>query len=214
MKIKYPRTPHLPWSPGMSNDDRVIRPYDLAELSTSPTTITEKMDGGNVTLMRDCFYARSLDSGTPVWEKYAKNMWSRIAHDIPDGWRISAESVWAQRSVAYTDLPGPLLVFGVWDTKSLLSWPDTMEWAALLGLPTVPVIGESVGAEQAYALWRSTRDETISEGFVVRDSRAIPVVEFPRRVAKWVREGHVQTDAAWRHRCTFPTNMFAHPPCT
>lgn len=208
-KIKYPRTPHLPWSPGMTSDDRVLSENGMRTLRAARCVVTEKMDGGNVTLMHDAFYARSLDSGTPRWERYAKSEWARVAHDIPEGWRISAESMWARRSVAYDNLDGTILVFGMWSKTSLLSWRDTEEWCALLGLPTVPVLGECDGPDPAFMLWASQRDEHRSEGFVVRDREQFPSEQFPLRVAKWVRHDHVQTDARWRHRSTFETNTFS-----
>lgn len=208
MKTKYPRTPHLPWSPGMTSDDRVIKAEALARLGTMPTVVTEKMDGGNVTLMRDTMYCRSLDSGTPPWEVRAKSEWARVAHDIPEGWRVSCESMWARRSVNYDELPGPLLVIGVWDTENLLSWTDTLAWSELLGIPTVPVLGESVGVHAAASMWSAVRDVECSKGYVVRSSNSVPVREFGSNIAKWVRAGHVRTDSSWRHRDDFAVNMF------
>ena len=38
------------------------------------------------------------------------------------------------------------------------------------------------------------------EGFVVRVTGEIPYAQFGRRVAKWVRAGHVQTDEHWLSR--------------
>ena len=207
-RVKYPRTPHLPWSPGMTSGDRVVSQDGMHTLSASPLVVTEKMDGGNVTLMRDAFYARSMDSGTPRWEKFAKAEWARVAHEIPDGWRVSAESMWARRSVPYEGLDSPILVFGMWSKTSLLSWEDTQEWAAILELSTVPVLGLPHSLVGAHGLWVSQRDERSSEGFVVRDSREFPAEQFPLRVAKWVRANHVRTSAAWRHQSTFPTNKF------
>lgn len=209
MRIKYPRTPHLPWSPGMTSEDRVISVGGMRALESSPLVVTEKMDGGNVTLMRDAFYARSIDSGTPRWERYAKSEWARIAHDIPAGWRVSAESLWARRSVAYDNLEAPILVFGVWSETCLLSWEDTEQWAEMLGLHTVPVLGYPESPEEGYRVWSRRRDERCSEGFVVRDAREFSAEEFPLRVAKWVRPNHVQTAAAaWRHQHVFPVNGF------
>lgn len=222
-RTKYPRTSHLPWSPGMTSDDRMLSEKGLAILSGVDTVVTEKMDGGNVTLMRDCFYARSVDSGTLPWEKMAKSMWAQIAHDIPDGWRISAESMWARRSVAYTDLESPLLIIGVWnENDTLLSWDEIVEWSQLLGLPTVPFIGKSHGVSDAYTMWVNhvKKDSTgkwmteDSEGFVVRDAAAFPANEFSLRVGKWVRANHVRTDANWRHRDDFAVNGFmSKQPC-
>ncbi len=51
---KYPRTPHLPFSPGVSADD-VVLPYtnsaDLPILSQE-TVLTEKLDGGNCSIYK------------------------------------------------------------------------------------------------------------------------------------------------------------------
>ena len=214
-RTKYPRTPHLPWSPGCADDDRIISAESLRVLDALPTVITEKMDGGNITLMRDAMYARSVDSGTPVWETRSKAEWARVAGDIPDGFRVSCESVWARRSVAYENLEGPLLVFGVWDRTHLLSWDDTELWAALLGLPTVPFIATTTGTRDALDLWRGAGlDESVSEGFVVRSSGPVETSRFADCVAKWVRAGHVQTRDDWRHRDDFPLNGFRTPACS
>lgn len=44
-KRKYPRTPHLPWSPGATSDDKYIQ--DLNSFKGRKIVITEKMDGEN-----------------------------------------------------------------------------------------------------------------------------------------------------------------------
>ena len=41
-RVKYPRTMHLPWSPGLQNDDRVIKSLD--RLIGRTVVVTEKMD--------------------------------------------------------------------------------------------------------------------------------------------------------------------------
>ncbi|MEV7227628.1 RNA ligase family protein [Polymorphospora sp. NPDC051019] len=203
---KYPRTHHLPGSPGATADDR--RLPDLSGL-TGELVVTEKMDGGNVTFTREAMYARSVDSGTHVWDRPAKAVWARVAHDVPAGWRISGESMWARRSVGYDDLPGVFLVFGVWDADdTLLGWDDTEQWAALLGLPLVPVLHRGADLAAALGAWAGCRDATTSEGFVVRPAGPVPASEFAHRVGKWVRAGHVRTTAAWRHRDDFATNGF------
>lgn len=207
---KYPRTYHLPDSPGATTDDRILP--NLTGL-TGDLVVTEKMDGGNVTFTRDLMYARSVDSGTHAWDRACKAVWARIAHEIPAGWRLSGESMWARRSVAYEDLPGVFLLFGVWDAEhTLLGWDDTVEWAELLGLPLVPVLYRGDDLTRARTVWSRKRDEERSEGFVVRSAGPIPEAEFGRRVGKWVRAGHVRTTAAWRHRDDFAVNGFARRP--
>lgn len=209
MRFKYPRTPHLPNSPGATDDDRRMFPSAAADLFCRRVVITEKMDGGNVTLARKYFHARSTSSDlTPVWEQYAKSEWASIAHEIPTDWRVSAESLWARRSIAYDHLPGYLLVIGIWDEhNTLLTWSQTEEWASMLGLPTVPVLGRGYSDEfTARGLWLAQCSIETSEGFVVRSLYSIPYDDFARNVAKWVRPNHVQTDTSWRHRSDFPTN--------
>ena len=100
MVEKYPRTLHLPDSPGATNDDRVQR--DLSWLD-GELVVTEKLDGGNLTFTRDAMYARSPDSGTQPWDRPAKALWAMTAYRIPDDWRVCGESMWARRSIAYAD---------------------------------------------------------------------------------------------------------------
>ena len=49
---KYPRTPHLPFSPGVSADDIVlVSSKDTAlPILSQETVLTEKLDGGNCSI--------------------------------------------------------------------------------------------------------------------------------------------------------------------
>lgn len=172
--------------------------------------VTEKMDGGNLTMMRDDFYARSTDSKSQPWDSPAKGLWASTAHDIPEGWRVSGESLYARRSVGYESLPAFFLVFGIWDEENtLLDWDSTTEYAELLGLHTVPVLYHGSNATEALATWESGLDTSGSEGFVLRSAGRIPAPEFTKKVAKWVRAGHVQTSDDWRRRDDFALNCLA-----
>jgi RNA ligase len=197
--VKYPRTYHLPDSPGATKDDRVQ--HDLSWLD-GELVVTEKLDGGNLTFTRDEMYARSLDSGT--------NPWEMTAHRIPDDWRVCGESMWARRSIAYHDLPGVFIVFGIWDeTDTLLGWDDTVDWAQRLELPVVPVLYRGGSLSEARAAWSQQRDAGASEGYVLRAAGRIPAAQFSHQVLKWVRAEHVRTEASWRHRDDFAVNEFA-----
>ncbi len=209
---KYPRSSHLPWSPGTTNDDRVISGFELKTLQTHNDFVTTvKMDGSNVTLTRDNFFARSLDSGTHLWDIPAKVIWATIRFQSPEGWRISGESMYARRSVGYDDLPGYYLVFGVWDENdNLLSWVDTEVFAASLALPTVPVLYRGNSFDDAVTAWGKVHEEKTSEGFVVRKAGLIPEDEFAGSLAKWVRAGHVTgPDHPWKGRDDFARNGLA-----
>lgn len=209
--IKYPRTPHLPASPGATSDDKWASKETLAHLASGiELVVTEKMDGGNLTWSRDHFHGRSIDSGTHPWDTQARVLWAQKRYDIPEGWRVSGESMYARRSVAYENLPGVYIVFGVWDeSNTLLDWDSTVEWAHLLDLPVVPVLYRGNDFEEATSIWGRTHDTETSEGFVVRDAGRIAYEDFGHKIAKWVRADHVRTAANWRHRDDFAVNGFA-----
>lgn len=206
----YPRTPHLDFSPGATSDDKHASKETLDYLKSGIELVTSiKMDGGNISLYPDYFHARSLDSGTHAWDTLAKQIWSRIRFDIPAGWRVSGESMYARRSVAYENLESPIYIIGIWNEQNnLLSWDDTVEWAGLLGLPTVTPIYRGTDYDEAVTAWSKNFNTETSEGFVVRDAGEIAYDQFSSRVAKWVRANHVQTRADWRHRDDFAVNTF------
>lgn len=207
-RVKYPRTHHLPFSPGKTSDDKVMS-ADVYERfkALDNFVVTEKMDGGNLTMSQNHFFARSLDSGSQPWDSAAKSIWSTIRYQIPEGWRISGESVYARRSVSYEDLPGVYMVFGIWDEDGkLLSWKDTEYFANELGLPTVPVLYDGDNFNTAINAWKSQKDSTTSEGFVIRDAESFSQELFGERMAKWVRPNHVTTSSDWRSRDDYARN--------
>ncbi|MBM2621259.1 RNA ligase family protein [Actinoplanes sp. LDG1-06] len=205
--MKYPRTFHLPDSPGATDDDKVQ--HDLTWLD-GELVVTEKLDGGNLTFTRDAMYGRSPDSGTQPWDRPAKALWAMTSYRIPDDWRVCGESMWARRSIPYSDLPGVFIVFGIWDeTDTLLGWDDTVDWAQRLELPVVPVLYRGGSLSEARAAWAAQREPETSEGFVVRAAGRIPADQFAVRVLKWVRSDHVRTPDSWRHRDDFAVNEFA-----
>lgn len=209
--VKYPRTPHLPNSEGMTSDDKKVSKTGLKNImSSSDLVVTEKMDGGNVTMTRNLFFARSINSGTHLWDTPVKALWASLRHDIPEGWRVSGESLYARRSVAYGHLPGVFMVFGIWNEENeLLSWDETVEWAEILGLPMVPVLYRGSRFEDAVTVWHKTMNSDTSEGFVIRTAGAIPHAEFANNFAKYVRANHVRTNAGWRRRDDFELNVIA-----
>ncbi len=203
----YPRTLHLPDSPGATGDDHVQ--HDLSWLD-GELVVTEKMDGGALTFTRDTVYARSPGSGTHPWDVPAKALWAMTAYRIPDQWRVCGASMWARRSIAYTDLPGVFLVFGIWDeTDTLLGWDDTVDWAERLELPVVPVLYRGVGLSEARAAWSRRRDAATSQGFVVRSAGRIAAADFTHQLLAWVRPGDVRPGTVGRGGDDFVLNEFA-----
>jgi len=197
--VKYPRTHHLPWSPGMHSDDRVMQ--DLSVLEGEDVVVTIKMDGENTTLCPEKVHARSVESRDHVSRHWVKNLWSQIAHDIPTDWRICGENLWAEHSIPYKNLPSYFLGFSVWnEINECLSWEDTVEWLSLLDVQTVPVLYEGKFDRAAIQnAFDAHCDTDTDEGYVVRVARSFSYGEFKTCMAKWVRTGHVQTAKHWMH---------------
>nr|WSW67372.1 AAA family ATPase [Streptomyces sp. NBC_00995] len=198
MRTHYPRTPHLPWSPGATSDD--VRLADLAGLSGCEVVVTEKMDGENTTLYADGLHARSLDSAHHPSRGRVKALQSRIGPRIPEGWRICGENVFARHSIPYEDLASHFYGFSVWDGEVCLDWDRTVDFLRGLGVPTPPVLWRGVCDARAEKTLRALKPDTArQEGYVVRPAERFPAAAFRRRVAKWVRPGHVTTDTHWMH---------------
>ncbi|MBZ9750614.1 RNA ligase family protein [Deinococcus sp. HMF7604] len=194
MRTKYPSTPHLPWSPGLQNDDRRIP--DLSGLAGQEVVVTEKLDGENTSLYRGDLHARSLDTRPHPSRTWVKAERGRIGHEIPPGWRLCGENVYAVHSLRYEALDGYFYLFSVWDDENISRpWDEVRAWAARLSLPTPRELYR--GPWDEAALRALTIDTDQMEGYVVRVTGAVPYAEFGRRVAKWVRRDHVQTDAHW-----------------
>ncbi|MEV6212068.1 RNA ligase family protein [Kitasatospora sp. NPDC051914] len=204
MRVHYPRTPHLPWSPGAAADD--VRAGDLSGLHGREVVVTEKMDGENTTLYADGLHARSLDSGHHPSRAWVKGLQGRIGPAIPAGWRVCGENLFARHSIAYTGLDSWFYGFSVWDAADrCLGWDDTVRFLRRLGVPVPRVLWRGVFDERAVRALRL--DTGREEGYVVRTAEGFPREEFGRRVAKWVRPHHVQTDTHWMHAAVVPNGL-------
>lgn len=201
---KYPRTPHLPWSLGGTSDDAYL--FDTTHFVGRQVVVTEKMDGENTSLYRNGIHARSVDSRHHVSRDWVKSLHGTIQHDIPEGWRLCGENVYAQHSIVYKELQSYFYLFSIWnDQNHALSWKNTCEWADLLGLAIAPVLFEGEWDEKA------VRDLPIDpqrqEGYVVRLAESFAYEDFGRSMAKWVRAGHVQTDEHWMFATVIPNQL-------
>ncbi|WP_435920865.1 RNA ligase family protein [Paenibacillus sp. DYY-L-2] len=208
MKVKYPKTMHLPWSRGYTDDDKILR--DTNHFTGLEVVITEKMDGENTTMYRDFIHARSLDSKDHPSRHYVKTLHGGVKYMIPEGYRLCGENVYAEHSLHYSSLPGYFLLFSVWNDRNIcLSWDETTEWAEKLGIPLVPVLFRGIWSEQA-ARECYTKQSLCGgeqEGYVVRLATEFRYEEFKRSVAKFVRKNHVQTDEHWLKKPVMPNGL-------
>jgi len=204
--LKYPRTMHLPWSPGLRSDDRVIK--SLAAFDGQEVVVTEKRDGENTTLYSDYLHARSIDSKDHPARSVIRQLHGAFKHEIPEGWRICAENLYAQHSIAYDDLSAYFEVLNVWDENNVcISWDDTLACCAMIGvgigqgfhrgLPLVPVLYRGPWNEAKIREISQSLDQDQVEGYVVRVAGRIHYSEWRNKAAKFVRAEHVQTDEHW-----------------
>jgi len=209
--VKYPRTCHLPWSDGVNDDDRVID--SLSAFEGKRVVVTEKMDGENSSLYQEYIHARSVDGRSHPSRNWLKGFWSTISADIPKGWRVCGENLYAEHSISYRDLPTYFMGFSIWDEMNVCQgWDETIEWFELMGITPVPVLYDGIFDEKAIrAIWND-RDWSGKEGYVVRLADRIPYAGFRTMVAKFVRKGHVQTTKHhWMGQRIIPNGLRVTP---
>ena len=210
--VKYQRTYHLPNSPTVNKDDRQLT--DTSNFDGKEVVVTIKMDGENSSMYRDYYHARSLDSKNHPSRNWAKVLHSNVCYDIPEGWRICGENLYAKHSIKYTELDSYFYVFSIWNDKNVcLSWEDTCQWCDLIGngLDMVPVLYEGVFDAK---LIQDKFDEYVKnsvdevEGYVVRLADSFSYGEFKKSIAKWVRPHHVQTHGHWMRAKLEPNGLY------
>lgn len=199
-RVKYMRTFHLPWSPGVNRDDRTMTNLDAFQ--GQQVMICEKLDGENTTMYSDYMHARSINSDHHPSRNWAKNLWAQKGYNIPQGWRVCGENMFAKHAIHYTKEKGNALdsyfyMFSIWDERNIcLSWDETEEWAELLEFTLIPVLYKGIWDMNVIEALnkRMEANPTTIEGYVVRLSRAYHYSEFKTICGKYVRKGHVSNN--------------------
>ena len=181
--IKYPRTWHLPWS-NLLKDDRMIENDN--NFIGKEVVVTLKMDGENTTAYNDHIHARSLDSGSHPTRNWVKGLWSQFSWLLDDNMRVCGENLYATHSVKYESLPSYFMMFSFWIDDRCLSWDDTLEYAKILNLETVPVIYRGIYDKEK--IINSFKPyELTNEGYVIRLADEFKYKDFRYSIAKFVR---------------------------
>lgn len=211
---KYPRTYHLPFSPGATSDDKILISWE--QFKGPPIVITEKMDGSNVCLESDACFART-HSGPPDHPSFdmLKAFHAGVKHLIPENFQIFGEWLYAKHSIEYGNLPNYLMIFGVRDLKTNVwgSWEEVYDWAVELGVTTVPELfcgntNDLMTLVLKLAKEQSSYSEQ-REGVVVRYAWGFPDEEFSDKVCKWVKAGLITSNEHWKHQ-EIIRNRLAH----
>lgn len=208
---KYPRTLHVPWSPGGTSDDK--RATSAECLTNKPIVITEKMDGSNTSLEFEGCFART-HAGPPTHSSFDgfKALYASLKSYIPKGFQYFGEWMWAQHSIYYDSLPGYFLLFGIRDTyvemdRYWYSWQWVEDTAKLFDISTTPVLfkGQVSSEKELKELTEFFMNQPsvcggIREGVVIRTADQFPDEEFQKNVMKMVRANHVQTSEHWKNQ--------------
>jgi len=204
MSYKYPRTLHLPWSEGITNDDKVMK--DVPFIGKD-VVVTVKMDGENTSMYRDNFHARSLDSPHHESRSWAINYWNnQVRYQLPEGDRVCGENLYAEHSIKYDRLPSYFMGYSYWTRNTCRSWDFTWERFKQIGITPVYVAYKGIYDKGILKeIWEDIIDE--HEGYVVRLAGEFEYEDFAQSVAKFVRKGHVQTNKHWMHQEIVPNKL-------
>lgn len=212
MSKKFPRIPHLPWSPGPKRDDLVLKNCYLSNFIgiCNRIVITEKLDGSNVCLTRDDVFARS-HSGSPKHPSFdmIKSYHASIKYDVEEGYSLFGEWCFAVHSIKYEFPCLPFFMFGIRDDEKgdWLSWDVVEETARAFKFQTVPVLFDGIVEDKFEELIKtltigpSTFGEE-KEGIVAWPYYGLGADEdFSQCTAKWVKEDHPKDkDIHWMTR--------------
>jgi len=194
--MKYIRTYHLPYSPSISNDDKVLDNIDC--FNGKIVVYTEKLDGECTSMTNQGVHARSETSVAHLSQSWIRKLHGEIRWRIPKGIQIVGENLYAKHSIFYDKLSTFFYVFAViQNDETFLSYADTIELCNTLSLTYVPVLYVGEFHTDFKLPTKSAYGDTI-EGYVIKSIDSFKVKESSQNIAKWVRPNHVQTDKHWK----------------
>lgn len=204
--IKYPRTPHLPWSEKLGKDDRILK--SIEQFVGQEVIVTVKMDGENTSMYKDHIHARSLDSKHHPSQDWIKGEWGRIAWMLNDDERICGENLYAKHTIHYKNLKSYFNVFSWWKDDFCLSWDDTVDYCDIMGLTTVPVLYRGIfDYDHIRDLYHPTHNGDDCEGYVVRLAKSFEYQDFGKSIGKFVSSRFVIGDTHWMYDKVIPNEL-------
>ena len=207
--MKYPRTYHLPYSPGATKDDKKLQDGWFKNYIGQEIVITAKLDGENIHMNQKGCYARS--DGNVTTSPWSRNIWDpqeglywKIKQFIGEDETIYGENLYGEHSIHYNKLTDYFHLFAVNDGINWYSWDDVKMMADIMNIPTVPELwrGRIYNENELQKLVEKYVHESewygdTREGVVVRKTDSFKIEDFSKYVCKWVRPNHVTTDEHW-----------------
>lgn len=204
-EVKYPSTMYLPFSPSIDVSERGLIP--LTELVGKPLVATLKLDGSNCLITRQRVAARNGDVATHPSFDLLKGLHAALRWKLEERLMYFGEWLYAKHSIHYTGplaLDNYLYIHGIYnpDTKLWLGYDDVKAKVIDLGVAMAPEVAQWVfpnhwGIPGAVMLRAEQVISQGHEGLVLRSRYPFHHTEFSKNVAKYVRQGHVQTDKHW-----------------
>ncbi|UWR02095.1 RNA ligase family protein [Ruegeria conchae] len=196
MLKKYGRTFHLPQSPGATSDDKIMSSVDALVLADE-VVFTEKMDGENTTIHSHGCHPRSIDARYHPSRDWMKAFAAGISPPLAEDERIVGEYLFAPHSIAYSALPTYFFGFAWVKQGMVQSWDATLARFVELGITAVPELYRGRFSAKVVADVIADLNLDTQEGFVVRTTAAFNEEDMPTHLAKYVREGYVQSETHW-----------------
>lgn len=208
--MKYPRTYHVPFSPGATKDDKKLKDGWFEYYRGKEIVLTEKLDGENSCLCQRGVFARS--HGAETRSPWSINLWGddglywKVKGFIDDDLLVFGENLYGEHSIHYSKLKDYFHVFACYNetTDKWWSWDDVKFVSKVLGVPHVPTLwrGKAESEDQIKDIIFQTMNMPSAygdtkEGVVMRLTDEFDGDEFPNYVCKYVRPNHVQTDEHW-----------------
>ena len=208
--MKYPRTYHVPFSPGATKDDKKLKDGWFEYYRGKEIVFTEKLDGENSCLCQKGVFARS--HGAETRSPWSINLWGdnglywKVKGLIDDDLLIFGENLYGEHSIHYEKLRDYFHVFACYNetTDKWWSWDDVKFVSKVLDVPHVPTLwrGIAESEDQIRELIIQTMNMpsaygNTKEGVVIRLANEFDGEDFTNYVCKYVRANHVQTDEHW-----------------
>lgn len=208
--LKYPRTYHLPFSPGVQSDDKIIR--DIKPFIGKEVTVTEKADGGCTILSQGEVWSRA--SGSPATEGWFAmvrkwHAWKTATWGPQND--IYGEDLYGRHSIDYGTIPEDLTFrpFNWLQKGKWLSYDDRTAAFRNMGMSPVPLIHRGVFSSEKelkkFLVEEIKKPSLLGsenpprEGFVIQRVDEFAFEDFADNVCKYVRANHVQSDSHWRY---------------
>ena len=208
--MKYPRTYHVPFSPGATRDDKKLKDGWFEYYRGKEIVLTEKLDGENSCLCKKGVFARSHAAETR--SPWSINLWGdngiywKINRYIDNDLYVFGENLYGIHSIEYNRLKDYFHMFAGYseNTDEWWSWDDVNLMGEIFGLPVVPELwrGKIQTEDELRKLIDKFMGEpstygTEKEGIVIRLTDGFKSGDFTNYVCKYVRANHVQTDEHW-----------------